>query len=68
MKTETMQINILIPAENHFLLNEKEKIISSKVFIGNQVNTDDWKEITNEEKEALEKEWEKEISKENYYS
>lgn len=46
MKTETMQIRVLTPSENHFLLNENEKV------------------ITETEKEALEKEWEKEISME----
>ena len=63
MKTETMQIKILIPSENHYLFNEKEKIVSEKVFIGKEASTDDWREITADEKEALEKEWEKEINK-----
>lgn len=63
MKKETMQINILIPSENHFLLNEKEKVISSKVFLGKEASADDWREITSEEKEALEREWENEINK-----
>lgn len=64
MKTESMQINILTPGENHFLYNEKEKVISSKVFIGSQSSADDWKEITAEEKESLEKQWENEINAE----
>lgn len=63
MKTETMQINILIPSENHFLLNENEKVISSKVFLGKESNANDWREITATEKETLEKEWENEINK-----
>ena len=63
MTTETMQINVLIPSENHFLVNENEKVISEKVFLGKEANADDWREITAEEKETLEKEWEKEINK-----
>lgn len=53
MKTETMQIKILIPSENHFLFNEKEKIISEKVFIGKEANADDWQEITEEERQEI---------------
>ena len=64
MKTETMQINILTPSDNHFLFNENEKIISSKVFISSQSSAEDWKEITAEEKESLEKLWENEINAE----
>ena len=63
MTTETMQINVLVPSDNHFLVNENEKVISEKVFLGKEANADDWREITAEEKEALEKEWEKEINK-----
>lgn len=59
MKTETMQIRILIPSENHYLVNKKEKIISDKVFIGKEANADDWQEITADEKESLEEKWEK---------
>ena len=64
MKTETMQISIIIPSENYFLYNEKEKVISDKVFLGKESNAEDWQEITLEEKETLEKEWEKEFDKE----
>lgn len=53
MKTETMQIKILIPSENHYLFNEKEKIISEKVFIGKEANADDWQEITEEERQEI---------------
>lgn len=63
MTTETMQIRVLTPSENHFLLNENEKVISDKVFLGKEASADDWREITETEKEALEKEWEKEINK-----
>ena len=60
MITETMKIKVLYPSENHFLYNAEAKTISDKVFLGKDANESDWQEITLDEKERLEEEWEKE--------
>ena len=60
MTTETMKIKVLYPNENHFLYNAEAKTISDKVFLGKDANEGDWQEITLDEKERLEEEWEKE--------
>lgn len=58
MEITTYTQRILTPAENMYLCNEKEKIISDKVYLGKEANQNDWREIDNAEKERLEKEWE----------
>ena len=60
MTTETINIKVLYPSENHFLYNAEAKTISDKVFRGKDANEGDWQEITLSEKERLEEEWEKE--------
>ena len=56
----TTNYRILTPGESKWLYNEKDKVISDKVYLG--VNADEtlWVEITEEEKLSLEQEWEKE--------
>ena len=63
MITETMEIKVLYPSENHFLYNAEAKTISDKVFLGKDANADYWQEITLSEKERLEEEWEKKQKK-----
>ena len=60
MTTETINIKVLYPSENHFLYNAEAKTISDKVFLGKDANEGDWQEITLSEKERLEEEWRKE--------
>lgn len=62
MQMQTYEQRILIPEEGHFLLNETAKTISEKVFLGIHADASEWKEITVEEKERLEAEWEAEIT------
>lgn len=52
------QQRILIPAENNFLYNKKAQVISDKVYLGVNAALEDWVEISQEEKENIEKEWE----------
>ena len=42
---------------NKYLYNEKEKVISDKVFLAKDADESDWVEITTAEKETLEAEW-----------
>lgn len=58
MTVQTYEQRILIPEENKWLYNESAKVISDKVYLGKDADASEWVEITSEEKEALEKEWE----------
>ena len=57
MTTETFTQRILIPDEDKYLYNEKEKVISDKVYLGKEADETEWQEITEAEKEQLEAEW-----------
>lgn len=61
MKIQTYEQRILIPEEGHLLVNHEEKEIHSKVYLGINEDADKWVEITLEEAEALQKQWETEI-------
>lgn len=58
MKVETYEQRILTPEEGKYLYNESAKVISDKVYLGKEADASEWVEITSEEKEALEREWE----------
>lgn len=58
MKVETYEQRILTPEEGKYLYNESAKVISDKVYLGKEADASEWAEITSEEKEALEREWE----------
>lgn len=60
MKVETYEQRILTPEEGKYLYNESAKVISDKVYLGKEADATEWVEITTEEKEALEREWEEE--------
>lgn len=64
MKVETYEQRILIPEENKWLYNENAKVISDKVYLGKEADASEWVEITTEEKETLEKEWEEKLETE----
>ena len=64
MTVQTYEQRILIPEENKWLYNESAKVISDKVYHGKDADASEWVEITQEEKEALEKEWEEELETE----
>jgi hypothetical protein len=50
-------IRIKTPSEGMWLYNERDKIISDKVFLGIYANEDDWVEITEEKKVELKTLW-----------
>ena len=58
MKIQTYEQRILIPEDGKYLYNESCRIISDKVYLGKEADASEWVEITSEEKEALEREWE----------
>lgn len=57
MKVQTYEQRILIPDENKWLYNADAKVISGKVFLGKEADEKEWVEITAEEKEILESNW-----------
>lgn len=58
MKVETYEQRVLIPEDGKWLYNASAKVISDKVYLGKEADASEWVEITTEEKEELEKEWE----------
>ena len=51
---------VLTPDENMWLYNESQRVISDKVYLGVEADASDWVEITQEQKELLESQWESE--------
>lgn len=56
MTIETYEQRILIPDEGHWLYNIEAHVISDKVYLGRTADATDWIEITDAEKEVIEKE------------
>ena len=61
MKIQTYEQRILIPEEGHFLVNHTAKVVSDNVYLGINADATEWVEITAEEAEALQAQWEEEI-------
>lgn len=55
MKIEVYEQRVLIPEENKYLYNETAQVISDKVYLGINANENDWIEITEEQKQEIEK-------------
>lgn len=56
MTTETYEQRVLIPDSGKYLYNAKDKIVSDRVYLGKNAEQSDWKEITQEQKAAMETE------------
>ena len=53
---------IILPADvDMWLVNETARTFSKKVYLGKDADESQWREIDEEEKERLEKEWEEEV-------
>lgn len=61
MKIEVYEQRVLIPDENKYLYNETAQVISDKVYLGINANENEWKEISEEEKQEIEKKLYEEI-------
>lgn len=48
---------VLTPDADKWLYNEKDKVVSDKVYLGINASADDWTEITEERKQELEAMW-----------
>ena len=58
MTIKIYEQRVLIPDSGKYLYNKDEKIISIKVFLAVGADEKEWQEITAEEKEQLEAQWE----------
>lgn len=61
MKMQTYEQRILIPEDGKLLVNHTVKVASDKVFLGINADASEWIEVTAEEAEALQKQWEAEM-------
>lgn len=64
MKIQTYEQRVFTAEEGHLLCHYKSRTISDKAYLGIYDNAEDWVEITLEEAEALQKQWEAEIEAE----
>jgi hypothetical protein len=55
MELKTYEQRILIPDEGKYLYNENAQVISDKVYLGINADETEWIEITEEEKQEIEK-------------
>ena len=55
MKIEVYEQRVLIPDENKYLYNEVAQVISDKVYLGINANENEWIEITEKQKQEIEK-------------
>ena len=62
MKIEVINgIRVGTPTEsNNYLYNANARVITDEILLGIQADENEWVEITEEEKQALEKQWEEE--------
>ena len=61
MKIEVYEQRVLIPEENKYLYNETAQVISDKVYLGINANENEWIEITEEQKQEIEKKLNEEL-------
>lgn len=55
MKIEVYEQKVLIPDEDKYLYNETAQVISDKVYLGINADENEWIEITEEQKQEIEK-------------
>ena len=55
MKIEIYEQKVLIPDKDKYLYNENAQVISDKVYLGINANENEWIEITEEQKQEIEK-------------
>ena len=65
MEIKRYEQRILIPDDGKYLYNEKEQVISDKVFLGIYANENDWIEIDENQKQEIEKAIEEELNNPN---
>lgn len=58
MQIEVYEQRILIPEEGKWLYNATDNVISDKVYLGINADASAWVEVTEEEKQKIEAEYE----------
>jgi hypothetical protein len=61
MEIKRYEQRILIPDDGKYLYNETAQVISDKVFLGINANENEWIEITEEQKQEIEKQLNEEL-------
>lgn len=54
MRIETKSYVVLVPEAGLWLYNEKDGIVSNKVYLGKEASSLDWVEITEQQKQEIE--------------
>lgn len=62
MTVQTYEQRILIPEEGYFLVNHTAKTISDKVYLGINADAAEWIEITAEEAEIIQAQWDEDAN------
>lgn len=63
MQTKTIQITSYVADEGFYFYNAENKVIATQLFLGKNDTIENYTEITEEEKIAIEAEWEAEAEK-----
>lgn len=61
MEIKRYEQRVLIPDDGKYLYNENAQVISDKVFLGINASENEWIEITEEQKQEIEKQLYEEI-------
>ena len=64
MEIKNKTYKVVTPSEGKWLYNEREHIISDKVYIPDGADVSVWKEITDAKKQELEAQWQAEMEAE----
>ena len=64
MEIKNKTYKVVTPKEGMWLYNERENIISDKVYMPEGADVSEWQEITDAKKQELEAQWQAEIEAE----
>ena len=64
MEIKNKSYKVVTPSEGMWLYNERENIISDKVYMPDGTDVSVWKEITDAKKQELEAQWQSETEAE----
>ena len=64
MEIKNKNYQVVTPSEGMWLYNERENIISDKVFMPDGADVSVWQEITDAKKQELEAQWQAEMEAE----
>ena len=64
MEIKNKTYKVVTPSEGKWLYNERENIISDKVYMPEGADVSEWQEITDAKKQELEAQWKAEMEAE----